>query len=196
MAKGSGQQSSALLGMAPLFIYLFSAAFPPSFKTPVMLFTGCSSVCQCHSVLCAGKVKHTLINLDSVLAAGVSAKVAVPWCSPWVPACPEQELWLVLPAWSSLLSSLWCTSASSEFWLLMDISKRERKPPFLLPHSKQGWIWQQKKDICGGVVWAASCWARVPFSSFPLGWRSCSKMSCNSPKWGSPERQGCNNPVV
>lgn len=70
MAKGSGQQSSTLLGMVPLLIYLFSAAFPPSFKTPVMSFADCSSVCQCHSVLCAGNLKQTLISLDSVLAAG------------------------------------------------------------------------------------------------------------------------------
>lgn len=96
MAKGSGRQSSTLLGMAPLFIYLFSAAFPPSFKTPVM--SDCSSVCQCGAILCAGNVKHTLISLGFVLAADSACLQR--WLSPGAPfeslsACPEQQLWWV-----------------------------------------------------------------------------------------------------
>lgn len=178
MAKGSGRQSSTLLGMTPLFIYLFSAAFPQSFKTPIM--SDCSLVCQCGAILCAGNVKHTLISLDFVLAA--SSACLQRWLSPGgafesLSACPEQQLWWVSPAWQQvklLLSSLLCASASSEFWLLVGISKRERKTPLLLPHPKQERISQGKNDICGGAVWAVACWARVSFSSCPLGWRSCS----------------------
>lgn len=110
----------------------------------------------------------------------------------WVPAClPEQQLWLVFPSWQQvklLLSLLLCMSASSEFWLLMDSSKRERKLPHSsLTPSKSGFE-SKRRIFVVELSEQRSCWARVSFSSYPSGWRSCSENELELTKKGAAQR--------
>lgn len=202
MAKGSGQQSSTLLGMAPLFISLFSAAFPPSFKTPVMSFAGCSSVCQCHSILCAGNVKHTLINLDSVLAAG--SVCLQRWLSPdtpfeCLPACPAGAL-VGLPCMAAgkapaafplmYVSIIRILTCNGHLW---KGNKNSLPPPSLQARldltAKEGYLWW---SCLSSVLLGKSFLQQLPLRLKELLW----KRVITHTKRGSSERQGCNNPVV
>lgn len=105
----------------------------------------------------------------------------------WVPAClPEQQLWLVFPSWQQvklLLSLLLCTSASPEFCLLMDSSKRERKLPHSsLTPSKSGF--DSKRRIF--VVELSE--QRPVGQEFPSAWRSCSENELELTKKGAAQR--------
>lgn len=165
-----------------------------------MSFAACSSLCQCHSTLCAGNVRHTLISLDSVPAAG-SVCLQRWLISLWVPAC--------LP-WAAALVSLPCVAAGKApaVFPLMYVSIiriltfnghlwKGKKNSFAPPSprarvdltAKEGYLWW---SCLSSVLLGKSFLQQLPLRLKELLW----KWVVTHPKRGSPERQGCSNPVV